>query len=228
MKFIFLPSTTLIIMKLLFEKTFVADDHEIVAKGLAALVKKVIPKTDIEIAKNGDEVIRKVLTSPPSLLILDIEMPVLDGLEALKTLRERGYRFPVLMLSMVGEQAVIQEAIDLGADGYLHKDCSEDELREALESVVEGSFYLSKEAKKAMLGLKRFKSGMGDQELYKITKRESEVLQLICEGLTSKKIGEKLFISARTVESHKENLMHKLGVNSSAKLVAKALKRRLV
>lgn len=215
-------------MKLPFEKTFIADDHEIVAKGIAALVNKVVPKTEVEIAKNGDELIRKVLSNSPSLVFLDIEMPVLDGLDTLKNLRDRGYRFPILMLSMVEEQAVIQKAMDWGANGYLHKDCSEEELKEALESLSEGSFYLSREAKNAMLGLKRTRNAQEDQEGYKITKRELEVLQLICEGLTSKEIGNKLFISARTVESHKENLMQKLGVNSSSKLVAKALKRRLV
>tara|TARA_B100000508_G_scaffold140085_1_gene139995 strand:- start:88243 stop:88890 length:648 start_codon:yes stop_codon:yes gene_type:complete len=215
-------------MALTFNTAYLADDHEIVAKGVAELLIKVIPNISVEISKNGEDLIRKVLSEKPDLVILDVEMPVRDGLEALKVLRGRGYRFPILMLSMVEEQSVIQKAMDLGANGYLHKDCSENELKEALEMIAEDQFYLSKEAKSAMLGLKKNVRSEGRDNAYGITKRESEVLQLICEGMTSKEIGERLFISARTVESHKENLMQKLDVNSSSKLVAKALKQRII
>lgn len=215
-------------MKLTFEIAYIADDHEIVAKGVAALLQRVIPTGEIEITKNGELLVRKILSKQPDLVILDIEMPVMDGLTTLSILRDRGYRFPILMLSMVEDQSIIQKSMDLGANGYLHKDCSENELKEALEHVVKGDFYLSREAKSAMLGLKKVQLSSKRVNTFKISKRELEVLELICEGLTSKEIGEKLFISARTVESHKENLMQKLEVNSSAKLVAKALKHRIV
>lgn len=217
-------------MSLIFKNVYIADDHEIVAKGVAELLKKVVKDTEVYAAKNGEELIRKVLSKAPSLVILDIEMPIKDGLETLEDLRKRGYRFPILMLSMLEERAVIQRAMDLGANGYLHKDCSDIELKEALEDIVKGVFYLSKQAKSAMLGLKKNDGELNRNHVpaVNITARETEVLQLICEGLTSKEIGEKLFISARTVESHKENLMQKFEVNSSAKLVAKALKSRIV
>ncbi len=215
-------------MTLDLSQIYIADDHEIVAKGISALVSKVLETEAVQVVKNGEELIRKVLSKRPSLVILDVEMPVKDGLETLKDLRSRGYTFPVLMLSMVEEQAIIQSAMDLGANGYLHKDCSEEELKEAFEAASRNEFYLSKEAKNAMVGVKSPKQLVGSSQTYNITKRELEVLELICEGLTSKEIGNKLFISARTVESHKENLMQKLDVNSSSKLVAKALKNQLV
>jgi DNA-binding NarL/FixJ family response regulator len=215
-------------MTLLLSQIYIADDHEIVAKGISALVRKVLDTEAVHITKNGEELIRKVLSQKPSLVILDVEMPVKDGLETLKDLRGRGYTFPILMLSMVEEQAIIQSAMDLGANGYLHKDCSEEELKEALEATNRNEFYLSKEAKNAMIGVKSSNQSKNPPQTYNITKRELEVLELICEGLTSKEVGNKLFISARTVESHKENLMQKLDVNSSSKLVAKALKNRMV
>ncbi len=215
-------------MTLYLSQIYIADDHEIVAQGISALVSKVLETEAVQVVKNGEELIRKVLSKKPSLVILDVEMPVKDGLETLKDLRSRGYTFPVLMLSMVEEQAIIQSAMDLGANGYLHKDCSEEELKEALEAASRNEFYLSKEAKSAMVGIKSAKQPHGYSQAYNITKRELEVLELICEGLTSKEVGNKLFISARTVESHKENLMQKLDVNSSSKLVAKALKNQLV
>jgi DNA-binding NarL/FixJ family response regulator len=215
-------------MTLLLSQIYIADDHEIVAKGISALVRKVLDTEAVHITKNGEELIRKVLSQKPSLVILDVEMPVKDGLETLKDLRGRGYTFPILMLSMVEEQAIIQSAMDLGANGYLHKDCSEEELKEALEATNRNEFYLSKEAKNAMIGVKSSNQSKNSPQTYNITKRELEVLELICEGLTSKEVGNKLFISARTVESHKENLMQKLDVNSSSKLVAKALKNRMV
>ena len=213
-------------MKLELNRIYIADDHEIVAKGISALVNKVVEEGVVLIAKNGEELIRKVLTQTPDFVILDVEMPKLDGLDTLKELRKRGYRFPVLMLSMVEEQAVIQKSMDLNANGYLHKDCSEEELEEAFIAIQKDEFYLSKEAKSAMLGLRSNRGG--SRENYNLTKREYEVLTLICEGLTSKEIGKRLFISARTVETHKENLMQKMDVNSSSKLVAKALKKRIV
>ncbi|MGZ3884458.1 MAG: DNA-binding response regulator, partial [Bacteroidia bacterium] len=122
---------------------------------------------------------------------------------------------------------VIESCIKKGAKGYLHKNCTPDELKTSIEKVMSGQVFLSEETQKILLGLKAVPSAVNTLA-EPLTDKEIEVLVLVCEGLTSREIGERLFISPRTVETRKNNLMQKFGVQSTGKLVAAALKSKII
>jgi DNA-binding NarL/FixJ family response regulator len=145
-------------------------------------------------------------------------------LEKLKELSS----LPVILLTMNDEKAIIEETFKKGAQGYLHKNCTTAELKNAIESVLQGGLFMSEEIKKIVVGLKQ-PTTTGSLVLSEpLTDKEFEVLQLICEGLSSKEIGEKLFLSPRTVETRKQSLMDKFDVRTTGKLIAYAIKNKIV
>jgi DNA-binding NarL/FixJ family response regulator len=129
---------------------------------------------------------------------------------------------------MNDERKLIEESIKEGAKGYLHKNCNLSELKTAIEMVMDGNIYLSEDTKKIMVGLKQSSTQTAHTLTEPLTDRELEVLRLVCDGLTSKEIGEKLFLSSRTVETRKTNLMQKFNVQTTGKLIAMALKHKIV
>lgn len=153
-------------------------------------------------------------------------MPIWDGIKTLQEVKANFPETPCFMLSMLEEKSVIEECMALGASGYLHKDSSKEEMRNAIMHGVQGKLFFSEEANKILAG-KRNKSNTNSIELSEpLTERELEILEKICDGLTSEEIGEELFVSHRTVETHKKNLMEKFGVNSTGKTIT--LKNRLI
>jgi DNA-binding NarL/FixJ family response regulator len=207
-------------------KVYLADDHEIVAKAIANLISSVSGVSEVRTFPNGKELYLSCLSAKPDLVILDMEMPEWNGMTTLKKLKELNH-FPVIMLTMNDEKTMIEESIKEGAKGYLHKNCSQDELREAIHTVLGGNIFLSEEVKKIMVGLKQPASSMPELS-EPLTEKDMEVLKLVCEGLTSKEIGEKLFLSPRTVETRKNNLMQKFNVQTTGKLIAVAIKNKIV
>ncbi len=205
---------------------YFADDHEIVARSIANLLSSIDGVTHVTTFNNGKSLFLECNTRIPSLAILDMEMPGWSGLDTLKKLRELG-SFPVLILSMNDEKSVITECIKSGANGYLNKNCSIKELQEAIESVLEGKTYLSEEIKKILVGM-----GSTQPSSFELTEsltdKELEVLKLVCEGLSSKEIGDKLFLSSRTIETHKNNLMKKFNVHTTGKLISLAIKNKII
>ncbi len=208
-------------------EVYLADDHEIVAKAIANLLTSVASVDTVKTFSNGKELYHSVQNKKPDLIFLDMEMPGWNGMVSLKKLREITST-PIIMLTMNDEKTIIEESMKEGANGYLHKNCSLKELQEAINAVMSGNIFLSEETKKTILGLKQNTIQVFSEVTEPLTDKELEVLQLVCEGLTSKEIGEKLFLSPRTVESRKNNLMQKFNVQTTGKLVAIAIKSKIV
>jgi two-component system response regulator NreC len=207
-------------------KIYLADDHEIVAKSIANLLESIEGVAKVKTFANGKALFMECSSKIPSLAILDMEMPEWNGLETLRKIRELS-SFPVLMLSMNDERTLIAECMKFGANGYLNKNCSVKELQEAIETVLSGNTFLSEEIKKILVGLGNHT--VSSFELTEtLTDKEYEVLKLVCDGLSSKEIGEKLFLSSRTIETHKNNLMKKFDVQSTGKLISLAIKNKVI
>jgi DNA-binding NarL/FixJ family response regulator len=211
-------------------KIAIADDHKLFREGLRFLMDQM---DDLEVvfeASNGKELLEQMENHEPDVLLLDLDMPEVDGLEALKQLRPRFPNLGIIILTMHSDSKMVAYLMELGANSYLLKDTSPEEFRKAISSVIQEGFYFNKMVSQAMLtGLKgqsKKKPTLNDTET--LTTREIEVLELICQEYTAKEIAEKLFISHRTVEGHRKNLIEKLGVKNTAGLIVKAIKEGII
>lgn len=211
-------------------KIAIADDHKLFREGLRFLMDQM---DDLEVvfeASNGKELLEQMENHEPDVLLLDLDMPEVDGLEALKQLRPRFPSLGIIILTMHSDSKMVAYLMELGANSYLLKDTSPEEFRKAISSVIQEGFYFNKLVSQAMLtGLKgqsKKKPTLNDTET--LTTREIEVLELICQEYTAKEIAEKLFISHRTVEGHRKNLIEKLGVKNTAGLIVKAIKEGII
>jgi len=206
---------------------YLADDHEIVANAIAGLLRPLQKVGKVIAFSSGKALYDACLIKMPDLVILDMEMPGWNGMTTLKKIRERS-SIPVMMLSMNDEKTMIEESIREGAKGYLHKNCTVEELQNAIDTILKGNIFLSEEINKIMLGIKTLMPADFPGLSEALTDKELEVLKLVCDGLTSKEIGEKLFISSRTVETRKNNLMQKFNVQTTGKLISLAIKNKIV
>ena len=169
----------------------------------------------------------------PDVVLMDINMPVMDGIEATKQLKQSQQDVKVLMLTMHSEPRFIKECLEIGAKGYVLKNISKDELLKAIETVYQDKPYLHPEAQEKLISSMSNSEDKEDDRNYDelaalITQRELEILQLIALGLTSQDIAQKLFISKNTVETHRKNMLAKLNVNNTAALLKIAYKKGLV
>lgn len=206
---------------------YLADDHEIVATAIAGLLRSLKHVDTVKTFTSGKSLYNACLSKSPDLVILDLEMPEWSGLDTLEKIRALG-GMPVMLLTMNDEKTVIEEAFKKGAQGYLHKNCTAGELETAITTVMSGNLFLSEDIKKIMVGIRQSAPSSVTGLSEPITDKEFEVLQLICEGLSSKEIGEKLFLSPRTVETRKQSLMDKFNVRTTGKLIASAIKNKIV
>ncbi len=215
-------------------RLILVDDHPIVRDGIFAALMKV---NHIEIAgeaSNGDELMRLIDENKvkADVILLDLSMPKMSGSEVAKILKEKHPHLKILVFSSYTDEDSIFSAIQAGADGFLPKDAMRDELVTAIEEIQNGKEYLSKNIPNTILMKYISKSRLDnykDNDIEsQLTKREMEILKLIAEGLHYKEIGDKLFISARTVETHKNNIMQKLSLNSTIELVKYAIKNKLI
>jgi len=209
-------------------KIILTDDHQIVLDGLSAILSHYPEYEVIGKANNGKEAIRLVGALRPNLVILDIDMPLMNGLVAAKEIREQYPETQIIILSLHQEASVIRKLIQLGVNGYLLKSADREEMITAIEMLRKGRTYFSGEV---TLKLSQRSPGTPDQESVKIsslTDRELEILKAIAEGLSSQEIGKLLHISARTVDTHRTNMMKKLGVNKVVGLLRWAIKWGLV
>lgn len=198
------------------------DDHQLFRSGINFIISDT---EDIEIAfeaSNGQEFLDFLDQYQPDLVLMDINMPVVDGVEATRRALEKYPQLKVLVLSMFGEVDYYNTMIDLGVKGFILKDIDNDELIDAIRKVNRGGSYFSQE-----LLLQLIKQKPGDDEV-ELTRREKEVLELICVGHSNQEISEKLFISQRTVERHRSSLLFKTDSKNSVSLVVFAIKNGLV
>jgi DNA-binding NarL/FixJ family response regulator len=204
-----------------------ADDHKIVRDGLKSVIKCLAQDIDvIGEASDGAGVLVLAQKSPADVYVLDISMPHLNGIETCRKLKKLQPSCKVVMLSMHNEMRFVEEALRAGANGYLLKDNSTDELITAIRKVEEGKFFLSPGISsfvvRGFLG-KRKPEKTGEKE-GRLTSREKQILQLITEGLMNKEIAARLDISLNTVHAHRNKIMDKLDIHRQAELIRFALK----
>jgi DNA-binding NarL/FixJ family response regulator len=212
-----------------------ADDHVVVRQGLRALLESDPKFVVVGEAANGLEAVELVKRRKPTVLIADLMMPGQDGLATTRKVSRLKSDTRVIILSMYGDQAYVLEALKCGAAGYVVKESCGAELFQALRVVVAGGRYLSPAVSEASIGSFSSmgtilqKAQAGSMEVHdKLTARERTVLQLVVEGTSSRDIGIRLRISSRKVESHRANLMRKLGLNTHQDLIRYALQRGVI
>ena len=203
-----------------------ADDHIVVRQGLRSLLELEPDFKVVGEASNGVEAIQMVEQLRPHILVLDLMMPALNGLEVTRRVHDLTR---VLMLSMHADESYVMEALKGGAYGYLLKDSTATELVQAVTMVSEGRRYLGSPFSEQAISTYMQRARSTPQDPYDtLTAREREVLQLVVEGNSSNEISSMLSISARTVETHRANLMRKLKISSQVELIRFALKRGLL
>ncbi len=205
-------------------RVLLVEDYELVRAGLKALVERSGHEVVGE-ARNGREALALIEECKPDLVLMDIVMPEMNGLDTTARIRERHGQLPVLLLSSHSGEDYVQEGLDAGASGYLLKNAEEAELSLAMRAVMRGESYLSPAVTRTMIGRKPGQAGTGISVL---TPRQRQVLQLVAEGNSSKAIARKLGLSAKTVENHRAQLMQRLDVHDIAGLVRYAIRSGLV
>jgi len=211
-------------------RVILADDHALVRRGLKLILEE---NPNLEIAAevgDGLELLSVLQKINPDLIVLDVSMPNLRGIEAIPEIRRVRPNAKVLMLTMHKEEDYLYQAISAGANGYLLKEDAEKELFSAIEHIKNGKIYISPGlADQSMQNWARMRRGEDDsQHVESLTVREREILKLIAEGKSNKEIGDLLFISVRTVERHRANMMSKLNIRKTAELVQYALRKHYI
>lgn len=202
-----------------------ADDHVLFRQGLAALLSKEPGLKIVGHAANGLEALALIAEQPVDLVIIDLEMPLLNGIDTMLRAQRKALAPRFLCVSAHGEQRRVSAALDAGASGYLLKDCAVDELLKAVQAVVQGKFYLSPEIATAMVISQRSNPArQSGGEGPPLSPRERQILQLLVEGLTTRDIAERMHISSKTVSTHREHIMRKLGIKGIAQLTRYALR----
>jgi DNA-binding NarL/FixJ family response regulator len=197
----------------------IADDYQLFRDGLKLLLPHEEKIQVIWTAQNGKQVLSEMQTQQPDILLLDIQMPELNGIDVLQEVAKKYPRVKVIMLSMYVEKVYIEKVFQLGAAGYLLKNAGNEELVHAIKMVYDGHKYFAPEITQAL---------MNNKEEIRLTKREEEVLILIAKEMSNPDIAAKLFLSVETVNSHRKNLMRKLDVKNTAGLVKYAIQHKLI
>lgn len=215
-------------------RIFLVDDHPIVRDGIRSLLVREPSVEVVGTAGNGQELLDQLPDTPADLILMDINMPVLDGYATTLRLREAYPEVRIIALSMLAEEHYVGRMLDAGARGYVLKSASKDEILHGIRQVTEGRQFLCTEIGLAMLrkvldwNSVGVQASAGPRKTELLSKREREVLQLIAEGLTNAEIAEQLFTSKRTVETHRQNLLEKTHAKNTAALVKLALADGLI
>ncbi|MHC4396396.1 MAG: response regulator [Planctomycetota bacterium] len=207
-------------------RVLLADDHKIVTEGLRSLLE---PEFElVGIVENGRELLAKAKELCPDVIVADITMPSLNGIEAIEQLKKAGSNAKVVFLTMHHDVMYASRAFEAGASGFVLKHSAPDELLTAIREVLKGRTYVTPMIAGELM--KSYKNGTGLQKdaFGKLTSRQREVLQLLAEGKSAKEIAKILHISARTVEFHKYHIMEELSIETSAELVQFAIKHGII
>lgn|SRR3989442_1740556 len=209
-------------------RVLIADDHAMVRAGIRALLEKVPDVEVVAEAGDGREALNLTKSDAPDVVLMDIAMSGLNGLEATRRIVEKFPGVHVIMLSMYSDEEYVWKALRSGAEGYLLKGASIAELELAIKSVAQGESYLSPPISKSVILDYIRRAGGAPTELERLTARQIEILQLVAEGQTTKQIALTLKISTKTVEAHRKELMKRLAVRDVASLVRHAIKLGLI
>jgi DNA-binding NarL/FixJ family response regulator len=203
-------------------KIIIADDHTLFRQGLKMILEDLENIDVVADVANGKELLEITGMLKPDLVIMDINMPIVNGIEASRILLQENADLKILVISMYGDEQYYNSVIENGVRGFILKDAENAELKAAVNLILNGKTYFSQEL---LLNLIRNKQATTQISL---TQREKEILELICDGLSSVEIAEKLFLSERTVENHRANLLSKTNCRNSLSLVLFALKNNLI
>jgi two-component system response regulator NreC len=210
-------------------RVLLVDDHAILREGIKALLEK---QDNIEVvaeATNGREAIPKVAQFHPDVVVLDISMPLMDGLEATRQMKREEPDVKVLILTMHDDEEYFFQLLRAGASGYVTKKAASRELISAIEAAYRGeSFFCPSMAKHLLSDYLRLDRAIENREQEELTPREREVLKLIAEGYTNQQIANLLHRSVKTVESHRSNILRKLDIHDSIELVKYAVRKKLI
>lgn len=203
-------------------RVLLADDHKLITEGLRSLLE---PKYEVAgIVEDGQALVREAHRLRPHVIVVDISMPKLNGIEAVRKIKEEGNEAKIVFLTMHPDVTYASRAIEVGAMGFVLKHSAPVELLDAIEKALAGKAYITEAI---ALELNNTLHTRQDP-IRKLTTRQREVLQLLAEGHSARKIGDLLFISPRTVEFHKYKIMEELGIHNSAELVQYAIKTGMV
>lgn len=208
-------------------KILIADDHDIIREGIKNILRKTGEYEVAGEACDGQEVLEKIASLKPDVLLLDITMPKKSGLEILNQALRLSPETKIIIISVHKADAYVMQALKSGVKGYLNKENAADDLLPALRKVTAGQVYLSADISSYLMD----KASRGTQALSKtpdLSERELEVFRLVTEGKTAKEIADVLFISARTVENYKNNILKKLGLHKTSDLIKYAIKNKIV
>ena len=203
-----------------------ADDHQLFRNGLKILLGSFNEFEVVAEASNGNELLRALETTPADIVLMDISMPEMDGVEATGRLSRGMPGTRVIALSMYGEEEYYYRMVDAGAKGFILKDSDITDVHDAIIAVHKGGNYFSQELLYHVIN--RIKNREQEVKSSSLSKREKEILLKICEGLSNHEIADSLFISKRTVDKHRANLLAKTGSKNTASLILYAIKNRLI
>ena len=211
-------------------KVFIADDHHLVREGISLLLEQEPDISVIGQAADGEEAVSMIPGLKPDIVILDISMPKINGIEAARRVFAEGFKGKIIVLTQYDKEEYVRNAIQVGASGYLLKDSLRSEVIEAIRKIFRGELYVSSSISKILIEeyLQQVKRKQITREIPELTPRELEVLRLIAGGFSSKQIADKLFLSIRTIDFHRANISQKLGIHDIAGLTRYAVKHGLI
>lgn len=209
-------------------KILIADDHQLFREGLINLLSDTKEIEIVAHAENGKDAVDKALIHQPDIVIMDIGMPILSGIEATAFLKNSMPNIKIIALSMHADKQYIRGMLEAGASGYMFKNCTYHELIVAIHAVYAGDKYFSKEITNIIIHDYLGKETKIIDKDPKLSVRESEILKLFAEGKSSREISEELFISIKTVGTHKQNILEKLELKTITELVKYALKKGII
>lgn len=206
----------------------IADDHPIVRRGLRETIEEESKFIVLAEVDNGQKAIEAIEKFSPKVTILDIDMPIMNGFDVARAVREKKFPTEIIFLTMHRDEDLFNEAIDLGAKGFVLKDSALADIVECIETVAASQHYASHALTSFLINRSRRAIGLTEKQpsINDLTQTERRVLKLIAENLTTREIGEQLFISPRTVEKHRENICQKLALQGSHSLLKFALQHK--
>ncbi len=210
-------------------EVILVDDHSIVRQGIRAVISGAKDIHIVAEAFNGKEAVELAIEKLPDVVIMDITLPILNGLDASRQIIKKNKNIRVLILSMHENRAFIEKALDYGVKGYVLKESAADEMVQAVREIYAGRYFLSSKISTIVIEdyiSKKIKKSTKTQST--LTARERGVLQLVVEGLSNKQVAQKLNIALKTALVHRNNIMHKLNVHNQAQLIRYALKEGII
>lgn len=208
-------------------KIAITDDHKMVLQGIETMLKETKEVSVVGMYTSAEETMQQIAQDQPDILLLDINLPDINGIELCKQLKILDENLKIIAISNYDDVTFVKRMLNNGADGYLLKNTDRLELLEAFKTVLSNQNYLQRDIEKKLMDASLGKS-QNKSLVIKLTRRETEVLQAISEELTTQEISEKLFISPKTVETHRMNIMSKLGAKNSVGIIKIAMENGLL